>query len=369
MAEIKRKIINQQIFVHALEIALNQQTYLLTIHSPFRLISPSRMTKSHWPLSFVLLALFHWDFAWCSEGDERLDFQVCLAECEDEICGLESGSKPILPLILRLTGWNCLSNCKYNCMFQIHKNSQGEWQKFYGKWPFTRFLGLQEVFSVLFSLGNGWAHWKGWQLVLEKARKNSTSHWMFPLYRQYFYSSIMTWCFSTAFHARDVWLTEKLDYFGAAWGIFIFCHLTCCRTLEIRGANEQANLMSWFQFGFLLHVCKMIFHSFDYTYNMIMLSVVGGISIGLWIWWWWWSWCQANKFAIKRTCESKKQPHSKVHYPLFCVLLFVVSTVMLEIRDFPPIWGWIDAHALWHLSTIPITLKWYEFYAEDIQRA
>ena len=291
-----------------------------------------------------------------SEGDERLEFQVCLAECEDEICGFADGTKSAsLPLILRLTGWSCQSNCKYGCMHRIHKRSAGVWEKYYGKWPFIRVLGIQEVFSVLFSIGNGWAHWKGWQLVVSQVGKNSSSHWMFPLYRQYFYSSMLTWCFSTVFHARDVWLTEKLDYFGAAWGIFIFCHLTICRTLQIRDPELQDRLMSFFQFGFFLHICKMIFHSFDYAYNMVLLSVVGGVSISLWIFWW--------AFMVDEVTKAKNR---RVNYPVWCVLLFVASTVMLEIRDFPPLWGWLDAHSLWHLSTIPITLKWYEFYAQDV---
>lgn len=302
-----------------------------------------------------------------SEGDERLDFQVCLAECEDEICtGLASsingGKSAQLPLILRLTGWNCQSNCKYNCMHQVHRLSNGLWQKYYGKWPFFRVFGIQEVFSVIFSIGNGWAHWQGWKLLCHSLANSPTNHpssrWMLPLYRQYYLSSLATWTFSTFFHARDVWLTEKLDYFGAAWGIFIFCHLTICRTLHIRESERQANLLLLVQFAFLLHVCKMMLHSFDYGYNMVVLSVVGAISISLWLFWW------AAGVDRKGECRNKNRKYG--NYPIWCVGLFVCSTVMLEIRDFPPLWGWLDAHALWHLSTIPITLKWYQFYAEDV---
>ena len=48
--------------------------------------------------------------------------------------------------------------------------------------------------------------------------------------------------------------------------------------------------------------------------------------------------------------------------------VFVVLTTAatsLELFDFPPWALIIDAHALWHLSTAPITLMWYEFLVKD----
>jgi hypothetical protein len=40
-------------------------------------------------------------------------------------------------------------------------------------------------------------------------------------------------------------------------------------------------------------------------------------------------------------------------------------TIMLEILDFVPIFWTIDAHGLWHLSTICIPLFWYRFIIDD----
>ena len=42
----------------------------------------------------------------------------------------------------------------------------------------------------------------------------------------------------------------------------------------------------------------------------------------------------------------------------------VVSMLMVAI-DFPPFFDLIDMHALWHLSTIPITLMWYKLIKDD----
>jgi hypothetical protein len=33
----------------------------------------------------------------------------------------------------------------------------------------------------------------------------------------------------------------------------------------------------------------------------------------------------------------------------------------LELFDFPPIWGMVDAHALWHLGTVVPTIAWYRY--------
>ena len=52
-------------------------------------------------------------------------------------------------------------------------------------------------------------------------------------------------------------------------------------------------------------------------------------------------------------------------------LWFVVITgglaMLLEIYDFPPYQGVVDAHALWHATTIPLTYLWWSFIRDDAQ--
>ena len=48
--------------------------------------------------------------------------------------------------------------------------------------------------------------------------------------------------------------------------------------------------------------------------------------------------------------------------------LFAVLTTLataLELFDFPPWWRIVDAHALWHLSTVPIVSFWWSFLISD----
>lgn len=39
--------------------------------------------------------------------------------------------------------------------------------------------------------------------------------------------------------------------------------------------------------------------------------------------------------------------------------------MLLEIYDFPPYQGFIDAHALWHATTVPIAYIWWSFIRDD----
>lgn len=48
----------------------------------------------------------------------------------------------------------------------------------------------------------------------------------------------------------------------------------------------------------------------------------------------------------------------------FFVMIYV--SMMAEILDFQPIWHLLDAHALWHASTVPLTVAWYQFVCADV---
>jgi len=39
----------------------------------------------------------------------------------------------------------------------------------------------------------------------------------------------------------------------------------------------------------------------------------------------------------------------------------------LELLDFPPWMGMVDAHSLWHLGTVLPTVLWYNFLIRDAQ--
>ncbi|KAL0815969.1 hypothetical protein Bca101_072413 [Brassica carinata] len=39
--------------------------------------------------------------------------------------------------------------------------------------------------------------------------------------------------------------------------------------------------------------------------------------------------------------------------------------MLLEIYDFPPYGGYFDAHSIWHIATVPLTILWWSFIRDD----
>lgn len=54
-------------------------------------------------------------------------------------------------------------------------------------------------------------------------------------------------------------------------------------------------------------------------------------------------------------------------WKLWIVVVGGALAMLLEIYDFPPYGGFVDAHALWHASTIPLTYLWWSFIRDDAQ--
>ncbi|MCH85919.1 post-GPI attachment to proteins factor 3-like [Trifolium medium] len=52
-------------------------------------------------------------------------------------------------------------------------------------------------------------------------------------------------------------------------------------------------------------------------------------------------------------------------WKLWLVVIAGGLAMLLEIYDFPPYEGLLDAHALWHAITIPLTYIWWSFIKDD----
>ena len=169
---------------------------------------------SHAAATCVLVAwlLLHPGCTHASEGDTAWPFHACVWRCSQTGCTDIEGRPPVcgaacphinrLPvaLALRMAGWSCEDDCRYLCMLEAENARRGgqgrqplpaattaegvpvaaargpedgsssspapptvpvarvrTW-KYFGKWPFTRLLGAQELLSVLLSLCNLAAH-------------------------------------------------------------------------------------------------------------------------------------------------------------------------------------------------------------------
>jgi hypothetical protein len=68
----------------------------------------------------------------------------------------------------------------------------------------------------------------------------------------------------------------------------------------------------------------------------------------IWLFWSFWNW--------------NIIPHA---WYMSIVVLSLTATALLEIFDFPAWWRVFDAHSLWHFSTMPCALMYWEFLLKD----
>ncbi|KAH7137309.1 Per1-like-domain-containing protein [Dactylonectria estremocensis] len=289
-----------------------------------------------------------------SAGDRLPDYRDCLNVCKTENCGPGQDHTPI-PLHHRLLLWNCASECRYACQHIVtgrRIDAGAKIVQFYGKWPFYRFLGMQEPFSVLFSLGNLWAHWDG----LKKVRTMiPATYSLRPFYIWLGCVGIVSWVCSSIFHTRDFQITEELDYFAAGANVLYGLYYTLVRVfrLDRNTPRRRSILRAWTVlciFLYLCHISYLKFVRWDYTYNMAANVVVGIIQHLTWTW-----------FSFDRYKKSKR---AWVALPGF-VVAWIIFAMSMELFDFPPWLGCIDAHSLWHLLTIGPTYVWYNFLVKD----
>ena len=202
---------------------------------------------------------------------------------------------------MRLLGWDCPEECKYECMWkttELFKEKTDSVPQFYGKvmncqfankfckvscpslcfaffcgvaahvtavditffswhpqcliykqldcyfilysqWPFVRFLGIQEPASALFSLFNGMAHVAGFLNIQKRVAPGAPlrNWWLaFSLL------SIVCWIFSTIFHTRDTYLTERLDYAG---GMVVNVAALAGLAMRLIGPKRMTGWVEW----------------------------------------------------------------------------------------------------------------------------
>ncbi|KYK55490.1 Protein PER1 like protein [Drechmeria coniospora] len=308
------------------------------------------------PLVLALVLALFCGVANASIGDRLPEFRHCLEVCKSENCGSEKPHTAI-PLLRRLLAWTCSSECDYACQHIITESrveSDLPIVQFHGKWPFYRFLGMQEPFSVLFSLGNLYAHLDG----LGKIREAIPSRYALrPWYEWLARISIAAWTFSAIFHTRDFAITEELDYFAAGATVFYGMYYTPIRVFRLHKPTprHRSVLRAWSLLCLCLyvaHVAYLKFVRWDYSYNMAANIAAGMVQNILW-----------SGFSFNRYRRSKSK-QLWVVWPGLAVA-WVMFAMGMELFDFPPWLGSIDAHSLWHLMTIAPTVLWYNFLVKD----
>jgi len=272
-------------------------------------------------------------------------------QCKESNC-VDGG--PRIPLQRRLLLWDCPAECDYTCQHiitDLRESRDPPYREpvlqFHGKWPFYRFLGMQEPFSVLFSLLNFLAHDQG----MSRLRENVPAS--YPLRKYYIlfgYFGLASWVFSMVFHTRDFNVTEKLDYFAAGASVCYGLYYTPIRIFHLYRAEDARRasiLRIWTGVCiglYAAHVAYLTLWSWDYTYNMAANVVCGIVQNILW-----------TTYSIRR---YRKGGQTWTAWPSM-IIAWITLAMSLELFDFPP-WGrMVDAHSLWHLGTVGPTIWWY----------
>jgi hypothetical protein len=352
----------------------------------------------------------------CSEGDASYVFQSCHASCLQTGCTKTPGNANTCdvscpgrnsystPLQLRLMQWDCAADCSYHCMWALEgpkaASAAGPVYKYFGKWPFVRVLGAQELASVLFSIANMLAHihcmWRylcyvrslqaksaaaagggnssstsptsadvlgksrngspkpGHHLQHHSSSSSSSSgigggH-VYPYYWLWLVYSLVNanaWLWSSVFHCRDTKLTERLDYFSADLTVAVGLGVSLVRVLALQTLPQLLALGLLLGGGLLQHAYYMAFIKFDYGYNMKLCIAAGLTTAMIWLLW------------VSRV----RHPGRKTLYQFMAL---VHLAMLLEVLDFPPFFWLLDAHALWHAATVPLTYLWYRFVFADV---
>ncbi|KAF2968129.1 hypothetical protein GQX73_g5441 [Xylaria multiplex] len=301
-------------------------------------------------LATALIACLLLQPAEASLGDRLPEFRECVEVCDHENCDPNNDPTPI-PLHHRLLFWTCAQECDYTCQHITTTRRVESGQsvtQFHGKWPFVRVLGVQEPFSVLFSIGNFLAHQNGLGRLRERVPSTYPMRWYYEVFA---YFGMASWVFSSIFHTRDFKATEQLDYFGAGASVLYGMYYAMVRVLrlDLPTPRRRSILRLWTVFCcalYVAHISYLKFWRWDYTYNMTANLIVGMVHNLLWSCFSWARWRETGQsWAI---------------WPSMLVA-WIMLAMSLELLDFPPLWGALDAHSLWHLGTIAPAVLWYKY--------
>ncbi len=103
---------------------------------------------------------------------------------------------------------------------------------------------------------------------------------------------------------------------------------------------------------------------FDYTYNIIFNVTVGLVHHALWL-----SFALPGKAPFSRFAMMPREYRPAHAGTAALIVGLTTGATALELLDFPPLGRVVDAHALWHLATVPLGVMWYDFVITDAQDA
>jgi len=331
--------------------------------------------------SLVLVFVFLLGGSLASRGDESVQFRSCVRRCREVERGESDAAAAAAVVVVPRChedgasapearvpfSWDCESECQYRCMWAIEGEradqlSSHRPEKYFGKWPFVRLGPMQEPASVVLSLANLVAN--GHCLVRlvrivrshslskrdRKAAKQLNRGRNARLWLVHFVLAVNAWTWSAVFHGRDLRVTERLDYFSAGAVMVFDVYLSCLRVSGVSNVPARLVALCALVAAYGRHMYYMHFFKFDYGYHVCLCVAAGVAQSMLWIGW------------LLFSAEGRSHPGRRY---LWAFVVGVNAAVLFEILDFPPVWHAVDAHALWHLATVPLQYVLWGFVSRD----
>ncbi|XP_029125475.1 post-GPI attachment to proteins factor 3 [Cajanus cajan] len=324
-------------------------------------------------IAFLLVFLSFITIINASAGDADPHYKICVNQCEetgcfrekcfpnckfslDEVPNIGHPWNMLEPLYVHWKKGDCQSNCQYYCMLDKEKerelHSKGL-QKYYGKWPFKSIYGIQEPASMAFSVLNLVMHFHGWmsfftllynQLPLKAGKRPYYEY--ASLWHVYGLLSLNSWFWSVIFHTRYCELIERLDYSSTVALLGYSFIVAILRSFNVKDEATRVMISAPLISFVITHIMYLNFFKLDHEWNLKVCVLINVAQLATWAIW-------------------SGVSHHPSRWKHRFVVLFGGFAMFLEIYDFPPYEGLVDAHALRHAITIPLTYLLWSFIRDD----
>ncbi|KAK9070357.1 hypothetical protein SSX86_010759 [Deinandra increscens subsp. villosa] len=332
--------------------------------------------RRRFPVFFVA---FLWLIAGvcASDGDANPIYIACVEQCEKtgcvgvicfQHCNLTSDGKSISdpwylqePLYIKWKKWDCLSGCRYQCMLDMEEErvkAGGTPVKYHGKWPLQRAFGIEvvqivEPVAVALSALNLGVQFHGWVsffiLVNYKlpSRPNRQTYYEYTGMWHIYGTLSMNFLFwSAVYHSRDVEMTKKVDYSSAAAVLGCSLIVAILRAFNVRREATRVMIAAPLIAFVTTHILYLNCYQLDYGLNMKVCVTLAVAQLLVWVVW----------------AGVSNHPS---RWKIWFVAIGEGLIIFFEIYDFPPFWGFLDAHAVSHAIAIPVSHIWWGFIHDD----
>eukprot|EP00963_Diacronema_lutheri_P011583 scaffold1401_cov330-Pavlova_lutheri.AAC.171 len=146
--------------------------------------------------------------------------------------------------------------------------------------------------------------------------------------------SLNAWVWSTVFHSRDTYATEKLDYLSAILVVYFGLYRTLVRVFELKSVRTATTAGLAVSCLYCTHIYYLLRIHFDYGLNIVVCTTNGILQLSLLL-----GWAFYTNHSHRNT--------------LLAATILLYAATLLEIFDFPPFFQVFDAHSLWHFLSLP----------------